>query len=507
MRMDILNLDAQCQKDLESGIGFPVTEAVAVAKKDMIRDDNGIYSTKFGGDISDIQEARKKYSCPCGESTGKFKLGSICPKCGGVVTYHDNELEITGWMELDQPYSLISPRMWEFVKSVLKAKTLDEIIKYDKQLDSHGMMLDDSQLDPKKKKKNPYANIGLVEFKERFDEIIDAIGDKKKQDIIDFLHANKDKVFTNHIPVLSLLLRPVILIGSTFSYDPINKYYAEMISDVVYINHNKDNYENYNNLPVLYELQNSYVKLSDEIITQKINGKKHAIRAYILGSRINFSARHVLTGNTDSVRMDGIVIPYLTFCEFYKYHIFNIYKKLYKITIQELEDRWYTLVRTQDPSIMNIIDILIHKTPGGLRTYSNRNPTIAYGSVTCQTITGINTDIDDLTESLPLSILKLMNADFDGDTLNNVPIIEKSMADKFQEAFSPERMVIDPATGKFNRKIGVIKDQLVALYSFCNDDADESDLDIGGERFSIVNSEMIAQRDAVYASGAAPMIA
>jgi DNA-directed RNA polymerase beta' subunit len=497
MRMTILKLDDEFENDMRNGLGFIIDTPISVTKKELIRNPKGIYSSLFGGDISDVAEVQKRYSCACGETFGKFQLGYICPKCHQPVVFHDNELQRTGWMELKEPYYVINPRMFEFIKSAIKSKRLDEILKFDKQLNEHGMIVDDF-ID---KKKNPYANIGMIEFKNRFDEIIDALGDKKKADTIQFLHDHKDLVFSRHIPVLTLLLRPVVLIGnSTFNYDPINKYYSEMVSDVYYINNNKDDLETYNNLPILYELQKSYIELSDKIIVQKINGKKQAIRSFILGSRINFSARHVLTGNTDSVRLDGIVIPYITFTTLYKYHIMNIYKRLYNVTINELEDRWYTLVMGQDPSIMNIINILIHKTPGGLKMYSNRNPTIAYGSTTCQTIIGINEDMHDLTEALTLSILKLMNADFDGDTLNDVPIIEKSMADKFNEAFSPERMVIDPSTGKFNRKIGCVKDQLVGLYSFCNDDNDDDELDDENDSFSIITPRMLQERDAYFSS-------
>ena len=325
------------------------------------------------------------------------------------------------------------------------------------------------------------------------------MGDKKKTMEIKFVLDNRDKIFTSHIPVMSLLLRPVVLIsGTTFNYDPINKYYSEMVSHVAYINNNCDDELTYANISVLYELQKKFNELEDEITKQKINGKKHAIRSFILGSRINFSARHVLIPNSHSVQMDGLVIPYQTFVEFYKFHIMNIYKKLYNVTINELQDRWYTLVANHDPSILNIIQILIRKTEGGMRVYTNRNPTIAWGSTMCLKIIGINEDPDDLTMSIDLNVCPPMNADFDGDTLNNVPIIEQTFADKFEKFFSPERMTISVATGKFNRKVSLIKDQLVGLYSFCNDDTDDSDTEFDpDDNFSIVTPQMIQARDAM----------
>lgn len=495
MKMQILNLDAEFEKDVKSGVGFPIDEPVPITKKELIRNPRGIYSNLFGGDISDITEIQRRYTCECGETIGKFRAGTKCPHCGTIVKFQDDEIERTGWMSLKEPYCLINPKMYKFLESILKTKRLDEMIRFDRKLDKHGML----DMESSKDSKNPYANIGILEFRNRLDEIIQNMGDKKKTMEIKFVLDNRDKIFTSHIPVMSLLLRPVVLIsGTTFNYDPINKYYSEMVSHVAYINNNCDDELTYANISVLYELQKKFNELEDEITKQKINGKKHAIRSFILGSRINFSARHVLIPNSHSVQMDGLVIPYQTFVEFYKFHIMNIYKKLYNVTINELQDRWYTLVANHDPSILNIIQILIRKTEGGMRVYTNRNPTIAWGSTMCLKIIGINEDPDDLTMSIDLNVCPPMNADFDGDTLNNVPIIEQSFADKFEKFFSPERMTISVATGKFNRKVSLIKDQLVGLYSFCNDDTDDADTEFDpDDNFSIVTPQMIQARDAM----------
>lgn len=496
MRNVVDRLDDVFKRDMADGIGVILDTPIPVTKKDIIRNPRGIYSSFFGGDITDVAEIQKRYSCECGKTVGKFKNNDLCPHCHTRVTFENDELSRIGWLELKEPYCIINPKMYKFLEKVFKAKRLDDILKFDRKLNRHGMIDPSIQVDPK----NPYSNIGMLEFRERFDEILDKFGDKKKKFEIEFIQKNRDCIFASHIPVLSLLLRPVVLINNTtFNYDPINKYYSEMISHVDYINNNIDNDTTYTSLSIVYELQKKFNELDDELIRQKINGKRHAIRSFILGSRINFSARHILVPNTETVQMDSIVIPYLTFIEFYKFHIMNIYKKIHNVTMNELMDRWYTLVYTQDPSIMNIIDILIKKTEGGLQDYNNRNPTIALGSTTAQTIIGINEDIDDLTMGLPLNICPLKNADFDGDCLNDVPIIDHEFAMKFKKYFSPERMTISAATGKFNTLVNLIKDQLVGVYSFCNDDFDADNNDDPYDNFSIVTPAMIAARDSYYA--------
>jgi hypothetical protein len=498
MQAILYNLEEEYQKDMANGNGFIIDTPVPIDKRGIIRNPRGIYSSLFGGDITDSEELLRRYRCQCGELTGKFRENMVCEKCGTPVTYQDNEVDKTGWMVLNQPYVLISPSMYEFLKIVFKPKILDDIINYRHKLDANGVMLFPTV---GKEENNPYSNIGLVEFARRFDEILDAMGNKSKVYEIDIIKRNRDKIFTNKIPVLNLLLRPVILIsGSTFNYDPINMYYSEMISHVYYINNNIKNVETSSNHVVLYDLQNKWNELNSKIIDQKINGKKHTIRNFVLGSRVNFSARHVIIANQESVSMTTVKLPYLTFCEFYKFHIMNIYKKIYRITVNELQDRWYTLVMTQDPSIMHIIDLLIHRTKNGLRLLINRNPTIALGSIQVVKISGIITDIHDLTMAMPLTILKIFGADFDGDVLAEIPIIDQTLADKLEAFYSPERLIISVNTGLYNRRITLIKDQFVGLYSFCNDSFCAEDFDYPKHNFSIITPQLLQARNDYFAA-------
>jgi len=495
MELAIFNMESQYQQDMKTGVGIEIDTPVPVTKKEIIRNPRGIYSSLFGGDISDTDELQKRYQCSCGEKTGKFHERSVCEKCHTPVTFQDNELEKTGWMSLCDPYVLITPRLFRFIEKVLKPKRLDEMLKFDHRFDANGVIIYDTTVDAK----NPYANIGINEFARRFDEILEVMADKTKELEIAFIKKHRGEIFTRRIPVLNLLLRPVVLISNTtFNYDPINMYYAEMMSHVHYINNNINNEHTQSSLQILYELQRKWVSLDAEIIKQKINGKKHTIRQFVLGSRVNFSARHVVVPNLDTVKIDSLKIPYYTFCEFYKFHIMNIYKKIYRVTVNELNDRWYTLVMTRDPSILHIINILIKRTKGGLRMYVNRPPTIALGSIQVFKVTAINEDFDDLTASLPLCILPLMNCDFDGDCLSFIPLIDSIFADKMQKYFSSQRLVVNPSTGLYNRRVGLIKDQLVGLYSFCNDSYSPQDFASEDDKFTIITPEILHARDMWY---------
>ena len=54
------------------------------------------------------------------------------------------------------------------------------------------------------------------------------------------------------------------------------------------------------------------------------------------------------------------------------------------------------------------------------------------------------------------------------DVLNIVSIKDRKLAETFDRIFNPRHMMIDKNDGNFNRKMNLIKDQLIGLYAFCN---------------------------------------
>ena len=81
----------------------------------------------------------------------------------------------------------------------------------------------------------------------------------------------------------------------------------------------------------------------------------------------------------------------------------------------------------------------------------------------------ITPDINDHTMSLPLSILALLNADFDGDVLNIISLKVTSMSKTYYRKLNPRSNIfIDRNDGSYNSEAGLFKDQILGLYSFCN---------------------------------------
>ena len=62
--MEILNLDEERVKDITTGNGFIISAPKAI--KDDLKDDNGIFSTKYGQTLQDRSPYGNRYRCKCG---------------------------------------------------------------------------------------------------------------------------------------------------------------------------------------------------------------------------------------------------------------------------------------------------------------------------------------------------------------------------------------------------------------------------------------------------------
>ena len=94
------------------------------------------------------------------------------------------------------------------------------MIKFDKKVSRDGQLV---SKDPKQ----PYKGIGLIEFYDRFDEILEFYKgkkkrDKNKMDLIEEIEGEREKVFTSCIPVYSSVLRPLSYRGDSFFFSSID---------------------------------------------------------------------------------------------------------------------------------------------------------------------------------------------------------------------------------------------------------------------------------------------
>jgi hypothetical protein len=76
----------------------------------------------------------------------------------------------------------------------------------------------------------------------------------------------------------------------------------------------------------------------------------------------------------------------------------------------------------------------------------------------------VKNDPDDLTLSLPSAILPGLNADFDGDELNQIALPLKELA-QLMKGFDPTEMTINRVDGSIRLDISALENCTLAIFS------------------------------------------
>lgn len=457
-RLVRINLDEERIKDLQNSKGFIVSEPQSI-KKD-IKDYNGIFSTRFGQTLQDVNPLANKYTCECKNPKlqGRFYLGFECPICHTKVKYVGEEMDFFGYIILEDPYHLIHPNLYKTIEFLIGAKYLDRILKYDIPKNEDGFDI----VDIPKPKGEPYYGIGIIEFYEKFDEII-AYYYKKNPNKVDYyndLLKYRDMVFIQSIPVYTTYLRPFKIDSASLFYEGANAVYNILAKHAAIVNKKNMSMTKRAKRPkneLLFDMQQNINKLEKDI-EESLAKKKGQIRT-LFGGRFNFTSHCVIVSDP-WLRSSQIRLPYIALVETLQQVIINILHRSYGISYDAAWKIWYRAKIKKDKRVYDIIEGLIKDSGEGLPFFINRPPTIQYGSTLFMRCVGIN---DNYSMSVPLEILGLIAGDFDGDALSALWIINKEVERAGEATFSPRyAMYISRNDGMFNNSVNHQKDIVIA---------------------------------------------
>lgn len=404
--LERINFDDERDIDLLTNNGFIVSDSNGI-KKDL-KDPNSIFSPKFGQTLKDLNPFANRYRCECGQTLHKINDGIKCKYCGTKVRYVDDNFDYTGWIVLNDPYVIIHPGLYKSIEFIIGKDTLTNILNMEKSKDADG-----HDMDVAPPSDEPYYNIGMMEFYEKFDEILLYYINKKKakmpyyEDVI----KHRRSVFTHSIPVFTTLLRPYELDTKAFYYEDTNSIYTMINKLKTSINDEtlKIFRQKKPKLQYLYDMQ---VKVNElyTSIEAILSGKKGALRT-LIGGRYNFTSRNVIVADP-SLRIDEVSLPYAALSELLQQQIINILHKSYSMSYSDAYDFWYKSCIIENNTVRDIINSIIknHKNKRGIPVLINRNPSIQMGSILqmhCIKMTS------GYTMGIPLQILKPLAADFD----------------------------------------------------------------------------------------------
>lgn len=449
-----VNLDDKRIESLLTGRGFIINKIQSSLKKDL-KNPDGIYSPRFGQTLDDINPFIDRYKCECGKMKSRIHNSELCPECGTRVKYVDDDFGYFGWIVLKDPYYIIHPNLYKSLEFLIGKDKLINIITpvEEKDIDGH-------TVETTRPKDEPFYGIGMIGLHARIKEILDfyLVKSPQKIDYYNDILMNIRSLFTQSIPVYTTHLRPYKLDGVRFNFEGTNAIYNMMVKLTTEINNDelkifkKKKTKN----TLLLDLQFKFCELYSEL-EKLVSGKKGTFRT-VFGGRYNFTSRNVIVPNPD-LRIDEVVMPYKAMVELLQQRIVNILHKSYNISYSEAYNIWQRSQIVKDERVYQIIKGLINDDPRGIPVAINRNPTISYGGILQMYVVDI---CDSYTLGLPLQILPLLAADFDGDVLNVLYIINNSFFEAANRVLNPRNaMYISRNDGKLSKDILHNKDTLI----------------------------------------------
>ena len=314
-------------------------------------------------------------------------------------------------------------------------------------------------------KDQPFRNIGMIEFRRRFDEILDYYAEKNKRNSniegnVAFVKANKDKIFFQYIPVFSSALRFSMIQNEINFVNGVDKIYNMIFSSVSRMNNSNDVLSVDKKLPYIQKKVNELY----EKMFSLINKKDGFIKSGVLAGRMNFTSRNVIISNPN-LAADEIILSYISFLEMYKFEIIQKLASTQNITESQAYAEWYMGCINFSEKIYKIIKLMIAQD----LTYCliNRAPTIDVGSILQVKIVDVTKKVDDYTMAISLMILSGLNADFDGDNLTITKLSAKDQIKATRKYNARLFLMVSHNDGLLSGNMMPIKDLAIGLSHFC----------------------------------------
>lgn len=224
--------------------------------------------------------------------------------------------------------------------------------------------------------------------------------------------------------------------------------------------------KNYDNGDFVDAMQDKIDTIAQFIISNMLSRKPGILRKEVLGMRVNFSARAVITPLVGNYEIDDVALPYRVAVEIYKYQIINLLTKIKGINYNEAL-RIHEMAELHfDKEVYSIMQSLLKNTVGGLKVLINRNPTISIGSIMYLNVAKIKADYDDVTLSISNNVLSPFAGDYDGDVLNIIALFDNMAKESFK-ILSPRNLIIS-SQGELDRRFSFIKEQNLGIWQLNN---------------------------------------
>lgn len=391
---------------------------------------NKLLYTRYEGDTMSVLP-----SCDCGHVKEAHNVGVRCNLCGTLCEHPlEKPMESALWIKAPEHVTaLINPVAWNILSNAMTTSGFNML-----------EWLTNTAYKPKGKIPDKLERFemlgfqrGLNNFVQNFDAIMEAamsikplVKDNVHGDLRNWIRENRHRIFSTYVPMPSKVGFVIESTGTMSYTDKTIIMAINALRNIVSI-------ENATSPMTPIRRQNRTVKAiaalaayHKEFYRKVLGGKPGVFRKQIFGIRTHFSARAVISSNSDIHRYDELHIPWSLALQLFRLHLVNkLLKRGYSPA--QLELMFRDAAMKYSPLFDELFQELIRESPyDGIPCTFGRNPTLARLSIQLFYITRVKTDPNINTISISVLALKGPNADFDGDEMNLTLINDRYMHDK-----------------------------------------------------------------------------
>ena len=410
-----------------------VTTSKMLDKKNFHK--NGLFSEQIFGPL-------KNYICQCGIYWGPSNSNKKCPTCH--VDIVSNRERRKRFAKIVLPIPVVNPIFYDLLISLGKSeirKPLDLLIKNEKsslyvdEENNHFVVEENDEKWPPEKFKKYEKSEAIIKLVTWLSEELIDIPDWK------YINDHIDSLMINEVLVLPPDLRPTTKIRSKndqMKSDEINSYYTHLLNHKATIEETNIDILNKKEIYYMYFKQlQKLVNTLYEFILDKLSKKEGLIRGNILGKRIDFSGRAIITPDP-VIDIDECSLPYVMILELYK---LQISKKLIDYNHFKLQNEAVDYIdECIEMDKLNLISICEEVIKDEV-CLLNRQPSLHRLSLLGFKIK-MNTD--KVIKIHPLACAGF-NADFDGDQMAIYLPISKESKEEVLDKFLFTKNLYNPA--------------------------------------------------------------
>lgn len=337
-------------------------------------------------------------SCVCKKLSGQENLNSRCTNCGTMCTpTYSRSIEPTLWSRVpDGVTAFINPLIWKMMFTLFKSKSNNILLWL---TDPYYQAPDPD--DPKMRRLNdlvqeiPNFKRGLNNFIENFDEVLGILLERKilgqkfieRSGFLEFKDKYRDAFFTTVLPVTNRNSFVIEQSGTANFTDTKALAGVDVFLTINHLHHSRLKTPVAKKESIITKCIMDLANHNEKHLTTRILPKPGEIRKHLVGSRLNFTSRAVITSLHGPHDYWEVELPWGIAVEQLKEHIRSKLLHEYDMTPDEIVDLLSSHVTRYHPLLDEVMNKLIKEAPyytpegkhKGIPIILNRNPTLNRG--------------------------------------------------------------------------------------------------------------------------------